>query len=577
MHNYFKPLGLTTLLLCAALASNAAQAARVALIMANEQYQSLASAKMTGADADAISATMRQAGYTVTVVKNRNLQQMRADLRQFRLSVKGGDEVFFYFGGHGVQIGGMNYVLPVDILAENEAQVADEALPLSKILGDLREQQPALTFAVIDAARENPFKTAGRAIGTRGLAPVSGYSGQMVLYSTGNNQHSLERLGADDYGRNSIFARTFVSVAGQPGLTVDQIARNVREQVSRLAAKANHAQVPAVYDQVLGKFYLKPPLPGQTSVDTRPQVAAPATGGHEQEVEFWNTVRNATNPAELEAYLQRYPSGQFIDLARERIKTAREARSTAPASVAGTARPTLPFVISPEIWTKIEQSEALKDGLPIGPARVKYKEEVHGAGQVYTSTHERKVQSITGSPASYAVQTEFKQPVGSPIPASTTIRYSAMYFLPLGTTINGTASQKMTRLNEISGKLFPMKAGNQLIVDFEQDIYPFNKTLLTKNRMDCRVKEKVSASTMRPELLGDAWPIVCATRTTIARETFEFPKNFVYFEAGNVIDSMISPIESPTEVSGLPKADALTIDLGATKFNFSNYQLKIGQ
>ena len=577
MHKPFTRFSLSIIFAATiALGSSSVNAARLALVMANEQYQTLSSAKLAAADADAVGAAMRQAGFVVTLLKNRNAQQMRADFRQFRLSVKGGDEIFVYFGGHGVQIADMNYLLPVDILAESEAQVVDEAMPLSKILGDLREQQAGLIFAVIDAARENPFKTAGRAIGRRGLAPVSGHSGQIVLYSAGDGQSSLDRLGADDSHRNSIFARVFVDVAGQPGLTVDQVARGVREQVSRQAAKAKHTQVPAVYDQVLGKFYLKAPVPGQATASINPS-SVPATGTSlSQESEFWDSVKNSNNTNELDAYLQRYPSGQFGELARERIRRIREALATPSAPESGDARPGLPYSLSPEIWAMIEQSQAFKSSVPVKPTLVKFHQELKGGGQTYTSSIVRKIAPLPGSPAAYSRQTEFQQPITPLYAATTLLNYNALYFLPLGQTANGHVIQKLTRLNEITGSLFPMKLGNQLVLDFEFDRPPFDKTMHTRIRMDCRVKENVAASTFRADLLGAAWIIECAHSQTFARKTYDFPKKHIYFESGNLMDFAISPMESPTGSVTIPKADTFSLTFGASTFNYSAYQLQIG-
>ena len=83
---------------------------------------------------------------------------MKDDVREFKSLIKGGDEVFFFYSGHGVQIEAMNYLLPVDVRAESEDQVRDDALALSTVLGDLRAQKPSLTPAVVDACRDNPIQ-----------------------------------------------------------------------------------------------------------------------------------------------------------------------------------------------------------------------------------------------------------------------------------------------------------------------------------------------------------------------------------------------------------------------------------
>ena len=145
--------------------AGSAHAARYALLIGNDSYTAVPALRNARADADAMGAALQKAGYTVTVMKDRNLKEMKDDVREFKSLIKGGDEVFFFYSGHGVQIEAMNYLLPVDVRADSEDQVRDDALALSNVLSDLRAQKPALTLAVVDACRDNPFKGTGRAIG----------------------------------------------------------------------------------------------------------------------------------------------------------------------------------------------------------------------------------------------------------------------------------------------------------------------------------------------------------------------------------------------------------------------------
>ncbi|MES3026203.1 MAG: caspase family protein [Pseudomonadota bacterium] len=245
----------------ATLALPPVQAARLALVVGNDNYEAIPKLRNAGADVDAMAKALRKAGFDVTDLKDRTLRQMKDDVRQFRDRVRGGDEVVLFFSGHGVQIDGMNYLLPVDVRSNSEGQVRDDALALSQVLEDLRQQRPALTLAIVDACRDNPFKGNGRSIGGRGLARVAGATGQMVIYSAGEGQQALDSLGARDPVRNGVFTRVFVKEMEQRGVTIDQVARNVREEVYRLAQNVKHEQVPAIYDQVLGRYYFYGPGP----------------------------------------------------------------------------------------------------------------------------------------------------------------------------------------------------------------------------------------------------------------------------------------------------------------------------
>jgi uncharacterized caspase-like protein len=172
--------------------------------------------------------------------------------------VEGGDEVLFFYAGHGVQLGNANYLLPIDIKGDSEEQVKDEAIQLQRVLDDMQDKQVKFTLAVIDACRDNPFKGSGRAIGTRGMAPTTAATGQMIIFSAGSGQQALDKLGGTDKDPNSVFTRTFLKEMEKPGLTVDRVLRNVRNQVVELAKSVGHQQVPALYDQVVGDFYFKP-------------------------------------------------------------------------------------------------------------------------------------------------------------------------------------------------------------------------------------------------------------------------------------------------------------------------------
>jgi Caspase domain len=281
-----------------------AHAARYALLIGNDSYQEVPTLRNARADAEAMGAALQKAGYAVTVMKDRNLKQMKDDVREFKSQIKGGDEVFFFYSGHGVQIEAMNYLLPVDVRAESEDQVRDDALALSNVLSDLRAQKPALTLAVVDACRDNPFKGTGRAIGGRGLTGVGGANGQMVIYSAGEGQQALDRLSEGDPVRNGLFTRVFMKEMERPGVPIDQVARQVRAEVNRQALTVKHEQVPAIYDQVIGQFYFY--AQNEADVD-------------EVELVFWTSIKDSSDPAELKAYLEKYPDGQFAGLAEARI------------------------------------------------------------------------------------------------------------------------------------------------------------------------------------------------------------------------------------------------------------------
>jgi len=232
-------------------------AQRKALVIGNDNYTQVSKLTNAVADAEAMAKSLEGVGYKVTKHVNLDERRFKQVLRDFRQNVQGGDEVLFFFAGHGVQLGNANYLLPVDIRGDGEDQVKDESILLQKILDEFDEKKAKFTLAVIDACRDNPFKTKGRAIGGRGLAPTSAATGQMVMFSAGAGQQALDRLGDNDKERNGLFTRIFIKEMQKPGISVDRVLRNVRNEVVRLAKSVGHEQTPALYDQAVGEFYFR--------------------------------------------------------------------------------------------------------------------------------------------------------------------------------------------------------------------------------------------------------------------------------------------------------------------------------
>jgi hypothetical protein len=229
---------------------------RKALVIGNDSYKSIPKLVNARADAKAIAEGLSKVGYAVTLKTDLTEKEMKSVLRTFKLQVEAGDEVAIFYAGHGVQLENSNYLIPIDVAGDAAEQVKDEAIPLQRILDDMAERKAKLTLAVVDACRDNPFKTAGRSIGQgRGLAPTTAATGQMVVFSAGTGQQALDNLGPADKEKNGIFTRVFIRELSKPDRTVDAVVKQVRNEVVKIAKSVGHDQVPAIYDQVVGDFY----------------------------------------------------------------------------------------------------------------------------------------------------------------------------------------------------------------------------------------------------------------------------------------------------------------------------------
>ena len=233
-------------------------ARRRALVVGNERYESVPVLENAAEDARAMASALSELGYKVDTHFNLTERGFERALRDFRADLKGGEEVLFFYAGHGVQLGSSNFLLPTDVRSDSAEQVKDDSIELQKVLDDLSDQKVKFTLAVIDACRDNPFKQNGRAIGGRGLAPTTAATGQMVMFSAGAGQQALDKLGEKDKGKNGLFTRVFLEEMQQQGVSVDRVLRNVRQRVVDLARSVGHEQVPALYDQAVGDFYFLP-------------------------------------------------------------------------------------------------------------------------------------------------------------------------------------------------------------------------------------------------------------------------------------------------------------------------------
>jgi uncharacterized caspase-like protein len=317
-----------------------AQARRLALVIGNDSYQNVQPLKNARSDAKAIAAELKAVGFDVTLKQDLTQKMMKSALRDFKAQVAGGDEVVFYFSGHGVQFGGTNFLVPVDITADSEAQVADDAVPLQRILDDLTEQKARFSLAIIDACRSNPFKEAGRAIGGRGLVPVTPATGQMIMYSAGAGQAALDNLGPHDTNPNGVFTRVLIQEMRKPGVPAGTLLKDVQSDVVELAHGVGHEQVPALYDQSLGKFYFRPGEPGATAGNS-PALPAAASihvpTAAELDESYWQGIRGSTDASDYTSYTKSFPKGMHVaeaEMMTRKLTRTAAAKSTPPAAPA---------------------------------------------------------------------------------------------------------------------------------------------------------------------------------------------------------------------------------------------------
>lgn len=303
---------------------------RVALVIGNDDYRHVQKLRNAVADARAMRGALEGLGFDVVYRENAGRRSMHNAIRQFVNKLSTDAVGLLFYAGHGVQIrGGGNYLIPVDLEAENEDHIAHDAIPLNDVLSRMSGTNARFSLAIVDACRNNPYKKSGsgRAIGhSRGLAAPSGNaSGVMIIYSAGAGQEALDRLSPQDTDPNGLFTREFLKVMQRPGLKVQDVVSTVKLSVISQARSIGHTQTPAIYDQSVGTFSFvdKPtPPPPPPVIKTPPPVVKgmlPVTTGPSRsalELEFWTFIKDSGNRAMFEAYLAKYPNGEFVPLAK---------------------------------------------------------------------------------------------------------------------------------------------------------------------------------------------------------------------------------------------------------------------
>ncbi len=234
---------------------------RRALIVGVDAYENLENLHKARNDALAVSNTLMSIGFDVTTLYDADRRQLNSAVSTFANQIQPGEEVVFYFAGHGVEVAGRNYLLPADVPMVNlgdESYLTGESIAADRVLQILQRQGARSAVMILDACRNNPFPSQGsRSVGGgRGLVRMEPPEGSFILYSAGAGQTALDRLSDDDQNPNSVFTRALIPLLQQPNMTLHTLAKEVRREVQGLAAEVNHDQFPAYYDQMSGEFHL---------------------------------------------------------------------------------------------------------------------------------------------------------------------------------------------------------------------------------------------------------------------------------------------------------------------------------
>jgi len=307
------------------LARTAMAEPRVALVIGNSSYGGdLGELPNPANDARLMAKTLKRIGFEVIEAENADQARMKRAIQEFgdKLSKAGGGSTgLFFYAGHGLQVAGTNYLIPIHAKIQREPDVDMEAIPVDLVMKQMAFAESAVNIVILDACRNNPLSRGFRGI-TRGLAdPAVRPMGSFIAYSTAPGD-----VAEDGRGANSPYTTALAETITKPGVSINDVFQEVRGKV---LAATGQKQVPWDSSSLTAAFYF-----------VAPAVAAPAPAGNAVdpkavELAFWDAIKDSKSAEDYQAYLSKFPDGDFAPLAQIRLKQADQtAVRVVPASPA---------------------------------------------------------------------------------------------------------------------------------------------------------------------------------------------------------------------------------------------------
>ncbi len=282
-------------------------AQRYALVIGNSNYPQLGHLKNPVNDATDMAKLLARKGFKVTVLSNANKRKMQEAINKFTRQLYQKNAVgLFYFAGHGMQIDGTNFLIPVNPNISTETDVEFNAVNAGRVLAGMRRAGNQLNMVILDACRNNPYKRGFRDT-SRGLAKMDAAKGTLILYAA-----SVGELASDGSGRNGLFTERLMRAIEKPELKVEDAFKQAALDVYQASQKK---QLPWQSGVILGDFYFTVNAPNAKTVTVAPL----ESGNKHAEIVYWESIKTESKAIYFQSYLKKYPQGLYADLAQLKI------------------------------------------------------------------------------------------------------------------------------------------------------------------------------------------------------------------------------------------------------------------
>jgi uncharacterized caspase-like protein/tetratricopeptide (TPR) repeat protein len=298
--------------------AGAGNSQKIALVIGNGTYTNAPQLKNPPNDATDMADALARLGFKVEHGVNLSQRLMKSMIREFGRKLKDGVQGLFYFAGHGVQLRGHNYLIPVDADIQSETDVEDQGVDVNFVMGLMDEAGNGLNVVILDACRNNPFARSFRSA-SNGLAQVDAPTGTLIAYATAPG-----RVARDGAGRNGAYTAELLKQMSVPGLPIEELLKRVR---ANLKQQTNGEQVPWESSSLVGDFYFNRPAEASSAENkstSGPAAANPAA----VEQEFWDSIKNSTDAEDFRSYLKEYPNGPHAVIARNNLRRLETAKSS---------------------------------------------------------------------------------------------------------------------------------------------------------------------------------------------------------------------------------------------------------
>ncbi|MGH6848419.1 MAG: caspase family protein [Methylocella sp.] len=330
--------------LAAILPANAEK--RVALVVGNSAYRNVPPLTNPANDAKLIAGTLQSLGFELvggSAQLDLDRPGFEAIVKRFGTLLQGAEVGLFYYAGHGVQVRGENYLVPVSANPEREADVDFEMLNTSLVMRQMEGASTRLNLVLLDACRNNPFGTRATRSASRGLAQMEAPEGSIISFATQPGS-----VASDGEDGDSPYTKALAETMRRPGLDIFKVFNDVGLEVKKRTGGNQQPWLSA--SPITGSFYFATapeeqpqavataPVPSSKPLPLAPAPAAPPQQTNEAQ-QIWGTIQNTTSVAVLERYIREFPASFYADIARARLEELTKNQVSAPAASAPLAPP----------------------------------------------------------------------------------------------------------------------------------------------------------------------------------------------------------------------------------------------